>query len=85
LQIGAFNDATTAQGAVRQALAAVPSLRQTTTSLVERISANNRVLYRARLVVADEGSAGRGCRLLEVRKIACSPVDLGGSASAQLR
>jgi len=83
LQIGAFADAAAAQTALKQALAAAPALRQSTTSSVERITVNNRVLYRARLVAGDEEAAARGCRQLEARKISCTPVDLGGSASAQ--
>ena len=85
LQVGAYYDAGTAQAIIRQALAAAPALRGNTTSSVDRIAAGNRVLYRARLITSDEDLAFRGCQMLQARKIACTPVELGTNASAQLR
>lgn len=79
VQVGAFAEPASAQASGRKAASLVPDLLEQATLSVVRFSALGRTLHRARVVGMTRGQALQACARLQTFRVACLPVEPGGS------
>lgn len=80
IQVGAFSDQRRAQEAVLAAARTAPDVLRLTRAAVEQQTSGTGVVYRARLLGFEgENDARAACAALRREKVACIPVNAGGT------